>query len=166
MRVKYRGEPDPRTPWDEIVPGLFMGGHFYRDAAGELVPVIVREEFDTVISLYSRDGHGPSGTVAHHLREVPDGPMSAAQLAAVSDLAEIAAGTVESGHKVLARCHSGYNRSGLVIVQALANLGYSVDDGIFLVRRRRSKWALNNHLFVDYLTTGLDVAQLLTDLGT
>lgn len=29
---------------------------------------------------------------------------------------------------------------------------------------RRSKWALNNQLFVEYLTTGLDVAGLLADL--
>jgi hypothetical protein len=49
-------------------------------------------------------------------------------------------------------------------VQALGHLGYSVDDAIFLVRYHRSKWALNNDLFVDYLTTGLDVTALLTDL--
>jgi hypothetical protein len=61
MRVKYRGEPDPRTPWDEIVPGLFMGGHFYRDAAGELVPVIVREEFDTRYRETGRPSRGRVG---------------------------------------------------------------------------------------------------------
>jgi hypothetical protein len=33
-----------------------------------------------------------------------------------------------------------------------------------LIRDRRSKWALNNALFVNYLTTGLDVARLLTGL--
>jgi hypothetical protein len=37
-------------------------------------------------------------------------------------------------------------------------------DAIFPVRYRRSKWTLNNHLFVAYLTTGLDVAGLLVDL--
>jgi hypothetical protein len=30
MRVKYRGEPDPVSAWDEIIPGLFMGGHIRR----------------------------------------------------------------------------------------------------------------------------------------
>jgi hypothetical protein len=53
-----------------------------------------------------------------------------------------------------------------VAVQALVHLGYQVDDAIFLVRYRRSKWALNNHLFVEYLTTGLDVAGLLVDLDS
>ncbi|MBE1532023.1 protein-tyrosine phosphatase family protein [Actinomadura algeriensis] len=71
---------------------------------------------------------------------------------------------VGNGRRVLVRCHSGYNRSGLVVAQALVHLGYSVEDAIFLVRFRRSKWALNNSLFVDYLTTGLDVARLLTGL--
>ncbi|MGP4023088.1 hypothetical protein [Actinomadura sp. 3N407] len=37
---------------------------------------------------------------------------------------------------------------------------------MFAVRYRRSKWALNNHLFVDYLTTGLEVARLLTGLDS
>jgi protein-tyrosine phosphatase len=39
------------------------------------------------------------------------------------------------------RCHSGFNRSGLVVVQALGHLGYGVDDAISLVRHRRSQWA-------------------------
>ncbi|MFF5258970.1 hypothetical protein ACFY4C_08490, partial [Actinomadura viridis] len=49
---------------------------------------------------------------------------------------------------------------------SLVHLGYSTEDAIFLVRYRRSKWALNNPLFVDYLNTGLDVARLLTGLET
>ena len=99
------------------------------------------------------------------MREVPDAALTAAQLADVCELAEKTATAVRNGQKVLVRCNSGFNRSGLVVVQALRHLGYGVDDAIFLVRYRRSKWALNNDLFVDYLTTGLDVAQLLTDLA-
>ena len=166
MRAKHGGTPYPQSPWDEIVPGLFMGGHFYRAPSGDLFPVVVGTEFDIVVSLYHRDGHGPSAGVANHVREVPDGPLTATQLADICDLAEITAAAVRGGRKVLVRCHFGFNRSGLVVAQALGHLGYRVDDAIFLVRYRRSKWALNNDLFVDYLTTGLDVAQLLTDLGT
>ena len=166
MRVKYRGEPDPVSPWNEIVPGLFMGGHICQGPSGERIPVIVGAEFDVVISLYHRDGHGPAGPVEHHCREIPDGPLTAAQLADIRELAETAAAAVRAGRKVLVRCHFGYNRSGLVVVQVLVHLGYQVDDAIFLVRYRRSKWALNNDLFVDYLMTGLDVARLLTDLGS
>ena len=164
MRVKYRGEPDPLSAWDEIVPGLFMGGHIRQGPSGERIPVVVGAEFDVVISLYREDGHGPTDAVEHHCREIPDGPLTADQLADVRELAETATAAVRADRKVLARCRSGYNRSGLVVVQALVHLGYQVDDAIFLVRYRRSKWALNNHLFVEYLTTGLDVASLLAGL--
>jgi protein-tyrosine phosphatase len=164
MRAKYQGDPYSSAPWDEIIPGLFMGGHFYRAPCGDLASAVAGDEFDLVVSLYRRDGHGPAAGIAHHVREVPDAALTAAQLAGVCELAEITAAAVRDGRKVLVRCHSGFNRSGLVVVQALGHLGYSVDDAIFLVRYRRSKWALNNDIFIDYLTTGLDVAQLLTGL--
>lgn len=164
MRAKYQGDPYSRAPWDEIIPGLFMGGHFYRAPSGQVLPVVVGVEFDLVVSLYRRDGHGPAAGIADHVREVPDAALTAAQLADVCELAEITAAAVRNGQKVLVRCHSGFNRSGLVVVQALGHLGYGVDDAIFLVRYRRSKWALNNDLFVDYLTVGLDVASLLSGL--
>jgi protein-tyrosine phosphatase len=164
MRVKYREEPDPGSGWDEIVPGLSMGGHVRQGPAGDLVPVVVGAEFDVVISLYHREGHAPPGAVVHHCREIPDGPLTAAQLADASEMAEVAAASVRGGRSVLVRCRSGYNRSGLVVAQALVHLGFQADDAIALVRRRRSKWALNNRLFVEYLATGLDVAGLLASL--
>jgi protein-tyrosine phosphatase len=164
MGVKHQGDPYSSAPWDEIVPGLFMGGHFYRAPSGDIVPAVVWDEFDLVVSLHRRDGHGPAAGIADHVREVPDAALTSAQLADVCELAEIAAAAVRNGQKVLVRCHSGFNRSGLVVVQALGHLGYGVDDAISLVRHRRGKWALNNELFVDYLTTGLDVASLLTGL--
>ena len=126
--------------------------------------MVAGAEFDVVISLYRKDGHGPADAVEHHCREIPDGPLTAAQLADAGELARTAAAAVRAGRRVLVRCHSGYNRSGLVAAQALVHLGYQVDDAIFLIRYRRSKWALNNHLFVEYLMTGLDVAGLLAGL--
>jgi hypothetical protein len=33
-----------------------------------------------------------------------------------------------------------------------------------LIRRKRSSWALNNEVFEQYLTAGLDAAYLLTGL--
>ncbi|OLT14136.1 protein phosphatase [Actinomadura sp. CNU-125] len=164
MRTKGRKVPDPGSPWDEIVPMLWMGGHFYLDATGTRVPAVVDREFDLVVSLYVREGHGPGGGVEHRCAEVPDGPLSAEQIESVCRAAESVVAAVRDGRRVLVRCHSGYNRSGLVVAQALVDLGYTTEDAIFLVRHRRSKWALNNALFVDYLGTGLDVARLLTGL--
>lgn len=166
MRTRGRGAPDAEQPWNEIVPGLWMGGHHYADASGERVPAIVTDQFDVVVSLHRRDGHGPPGHVEHHYADLPDGPLTADQLEAVCRLAETAVDAVRHGRRVLVRCHSGYNRSGLVVAQGLVGMGYSAEDAVFVVRYRRSKWALNNHLFVDYLTTGLEVARLLTGLDS
>lgn len=166
MRVKGRGAPDAEQPWNEIVPGLWMGGHQYVNASGERVPAVVTDEFDTVISLYQRDGHGPPPNVEHHYADLPDRPLTADQLEVVCRLAYAVVDAFRQGRRVLVRCHSGYNRSGLVVAQALMGMGYSTDEAVFLIRYRRSKWALNNHTFVDYLSTGLDVARLLTGLDS
>ncbi|MFD0350160.1 protein phosphatase [Kitasatospora aburaviensis] len=100
----------------------------------------------------------------HLVREVPDGPLSAAQLLAVGEAAAYTAGAVRQGRRVLVRCHSGYNRSGLVVAQALVELGHEADRAVELVRERRSPWALNNRLFVEYLAAGLGTAALLAGL--
>jgi protein-tyrosine phosphatase len=65
----------------------------------------------------------------------------------------------------LVRCHSGYNRSGLVVGQTLIELGYQPGDAIDLIRQRRSSLALNNKVYEEYLRAGLDVAQLLVGLS-
>lgn len=164
MRTEGRGAPDADSPWDEIVTRLWMGGHHYRDQAGSVRRAVVSNEFDLVISLYSRDGHGPASEVEHHYADLPDGPLNPDQLESICRMADLAVEAIGEGRRVLVRCHSGYNRSGLVVAQALITMGYPAEDAIFLIRYRRSKWALNNFLFVDYLNTGLDVARLLTGL--
>ncbi|GLW66115.1 protein phosphatase [Actinomadura rubrobrunea] len=165
MRTERRdGAPEADAPWNEIVPGLWMGGHRYRVGGGGLAPAVVGDQFDIVISLHREDGYGPAPWVEHHLFELPDGPLRPEQLEAVCLLADRAAWAVRSGRRVLVRCRAGYNRSGLVVAQTLVTLGFTADDAVFLIRRHRSPWALNNRLFVEYLTTGLDVARLLTGL--
>jgi hypothetical protein len=164
VRTKGRGAPDPNSPWDEIVTRLWMGGHHYRSQAGTRQSAVAGTEFDLVISLYRRDGHGPAAGVEHHYAETPDGPLHPDHIDWICRMADIATEALSEGRRVLVRCHSGYNRSGLVVAQTLINMGYSTDDAIFLIRYRRSRWALNNALFVDYLNTGLDVARLLTGL--
>ena len=141
-----------------------MGGHHYVDGGGSVVPVVVGEEFDTVVSLHQRDGHGPPASVEHHYVEVPDQPLCASQIEAVCRMAELTATAVLAGQRVLVRCHRGYNRSGLVIAHALVLLGHQPDDVISVIRHRRSPRALNNETFVEYLRTGLDVAYLLVGL--
>jgi cyclin-dependent kinase inhibitor 3 (CDKN3) len=164
VRTESRGAPDAGSPWNEIVTRLWMGGHHYRDKAGSRQAAIVGTEFDLVLSLYQRDGHGPADQVEHHYAKTPDGPLTPDEIASICRMAALAAEALGEGRRVLVRCHSGYNRSGLVVAQTLITMGYSTEDAIFLIRYRRSKWALNNPLFVDYLNTGLEVARLLTGL--
>jgi protein-tyrosine phosphatase len=163
-RQKDRDIEGPRSPWDEVVPGLWMGGHVWTDPAGELRAAVVDDEFDLVVSLYTRSGHGPAPHVDHLVAEMPDGPLSPEQLRAVQRLALAVREALRSDRTVLVRCHSGYNRSGLVVAQTLLLAGLTPSAAVDLVRRRRSPWALNNATFVDYLTAGLDVAVLLTGL--
>ncbi|CAM5274109.1 protein phosphatase [Streptomyces spiroverticillatus] len=166
MRTRRKGSglPEPHTPWEEIVPGLWMGGHYWLDGAGTVHPVVADGRFDVVVSLFVRPDHGPPPGVDHRVAEIPDGPLTAEQLVTVRKLAQGAAQDVAEGRRVLVRCYAGFNRSGLVVGQTLVDLGHSPAEAVDLIRRRRSRHALHNGLFAQYLTTGLDVAALLAGL--
>ncbi|MFF3430523.1 protein phosphatase [Streptomyces sp. NPDC002602] len=165
-RQKDRDVPEPDEPWSEIRPGLWMGGHFWTDSAGEVRPAVAGDEFDLVISLFTRAGHGPHLAVQHLITELPDGPLTTDQIHSVQELARTTTRALRAGRTVLVRCHSGHNRSGLVIAQSLIELGHDPHTAISLIRRRRSPRALNNETFVQYLSTGLHVAYLLSGLDT
>ncbi|MDQ1036156.1 protein-tyrosine phosphatase [Streptomyces sp. V3I8] len=156
--------PAPDSPWSEIVPGLWMGGHEYAGRAGEPASAVVHDEFDLVLTLLRLPGHGPGSGVEHHVWPIPDGPLDGTQLAGVMRLARTAGEALDDGRRVLVRCFHGYNRSGLVVAHALVLAGYSADEAIRLIRVRRSPWALHNELFVEYLRTGLATARLLEEL--
>jgi protein-tyrosine phosphatase len=141
-----------------------MGGHDWIDPAGDLRPAVVTGEFELVISLFTRDGHGPDPGVEHVVFEIPDAELVAVQLDGARRLGAIAADAVRRRRSTLVRCHSGYNRSGLVVAQALIDLGMNPQDAIAQIRAQRSPRALNNELFVAYLDTGLEIASLLTGL--
>ncbi|MFI8206413.1 dual specificity protein phosphatase family protein [Streptomyces sp. NPDC085937] len=156
--------PAPDSPWDEIVPGLWMGGHQVRAPDGRLESVVVDRQFDLVQTLLRLPGHGPDTEVEHHVWPIPDGPLDGTQLAGVIRLAEAACEALDAGRTVLVRCFHGYNRSGLVVAHALMRRGRTAEAAIRLIRSRRSPWALHNDLFVDYLRAGLTTARLLEEL--
>ncbi|GGW38546.1 protein phosphatase [Streptomyces caelestis] len=156
--------PAPESPWNEVVPGLWMGGHEYAGALGHQEYAVVRDEFDVVQTLLRLPGHGPDPDVPHHVWPIPDGPLDGTQLAGVIRLAEAACEALDAGRAVLVRCYHGYNRSGLVVAHALIRRGSSADAAIRLIRDRRSPWALHNELFVEYLRAGLATARLLEEL--
>ncbi|MFI6561846.1 dual specificity protein phosphatase family protein [Streptomyces sp. NPDC050534] len=164
-RRKQPDVPAPDSPWSEIVPGLWMGGHQFRNRTGDLEFAVVRDEFDLVQTLLRLPGHGPDPGVEHHVWAIPDGPLDGTQLAGVMRLAQAASEALDEGRKVLVRCYHGYNRSGLVIAHALVRRGHSAEQAIRLIRSRRSPWALHNELFVEYLRAGLPTARLLEELA-
>ncbi|MER5719840.1 protein phosphatase [Streptomyces sp. NPDC002132] len=164
-RRNQSGVPSPDAPWNEIVPGLWMGGHEFRGRAGQRQFAVVRDEFDLVQTLLRLPGHGPDPGVAHQVWPIPDGPLDGTQLAGVMRLAQAACEALDGGRTVLVRCWHGYNRSGLVVAHALMLRGESADAAIRLIRSRRSSWALHNELFVEYLKTGLSTARLLEELA-
>ncbi|MEU9386879.1 protein phosphatase [Streptomyces sp. NPDC048279] len=165
IRENQYDVPVPDSPWSEVLPGLWMGGHEFRGSAGQLESAVVRDEFDLVQSLLRLPGHGPDTGVEHQVWPIPDGPLDGTQLAGVMRLARTASEALDAGRSVLVRCYSGYNRSGLVIAQALVHRGHTADEAIRLVRARRSPWALHNELFVAYLRAGLSTARLLEELA-
>ncbi|GGW57699.1 protein-tyrosine phosphatase family protein [Streptomyces griseoloalbus] len=163
-RGKQPDVPAPDSPYDEIVPGLWMGGHEFRGPAGQLESAVVNQQFDLVQTLLRLPGHGPDPGIEHRVWPIPDGPLDGTQLAGVIRLAEAACEALDGGRTVLVRCYHGYNRSGLVVAHALMRQGSTADAAIRLIRARRSSWALHNELFVDYLRAGLTTARLLEEL--
>jgi protein-tyrosine phosphatase len=165
-RQKDRDDVPPPGPhpWNEIRPNLWMGGHWWTDPSGDLQPAVVTDQFSLVVSLHYQSGHGPSDGIEHRFLDIPDRPLTAAQIDEVGHLAAVAAAAVREGRTTLVRCHAGLNRSGLVTAQALVHLGLDMGEAISLIRQRRSPFALHNETFEEYLRTGLAVASLLVDL--
>jgi protein-tyrosine phosphatase len=164
-RERDRDVPPPTAPWHEITTGLWMGGHSWVDGTGQSRPAVVTDQFELVVTLAVEPDRGPSDDVEHQVLEIPDGPLTSDQIDAVSHIADLVSAAVRDKRSTLVRCRAGYNRSGLVVAQALINLGYRPVDAIELIRRKRSQWALHNLVFEDYLLAGLDVAYLLVGLG-
>lgn len=136
-------------PWNEVVPGLFQGGHDVRSQSHSAC--VVGDEFDLVVSMTTRDGYGPPEGVEHHVARMADAGVDAGVAARVEELAGIVADAVAAGRTVLVRCSGGLNRSGLVVASALVRLGHGPEEAIALVRRARGPWALTNPAFVSHL---------------
>jgi len=137
-------------PWNEVVPGLFMGGHDVR--AQSPTACVVTDEFDLVVSLTAREGYGPSPGVEHVVARLADAVLDPPSAARVCELGALVAAGVRDGRRVLVRCSGGLNRSGVVVAEALVQLGHPPAEAVRLVRAARGSWALTNPGFVAYLS--------------
>jgi hypothetical protein len=139
-------------PWNEIVPGLFMGGHDVRSQSP--TACVVGDQFDLVVSLTARPGYGPAEGVEHVVVRLADAVLDETSTARVRELGLLVAAAVREGRRVLVRCSGGLNRSGVVVAEALIQLGHSPDAAVAAVRAARGPWALTNPGFVSFLSDG------------
>lgn len=137
------------SAWDEVVPGLWQGGHDVRSQSA--TACVVDDEFDLVVSLATRRGYGPREGVEHVVVRLADAGVDAGTAGRLDELATTVADAVAAGRRVLVRCSGGLNRSGLVVALALVRAGHDVDDAVALVRAARGPWALTNPGFVAHL---------------
>lgn len=136
-------------PWNEVVPGLWQGGHDVRSQDG--TACVVRDEFDLVVSLATREGYGPADGVEQVVVRMADAGIDPALGERLDAVARDVADAVTGGRRVLVRCSGGLNRSGLVVALALIRLGHPSDEAVALVRAARGPWALTNPGFVTHL---------------
>ena len=137
-------------PWNEVVPGLFMGGHDVR--AQSPSACVVTDEFDLVVRLTAREGYGPAPAVEHVVVRLADAVLDRTNAARVRELGAGVAAAVRDGKRALVRCSGGLNRSGVVVAEALVQLGHTADEAVRAVRAARGPWALTNPGFVSYLS--------------
>lgn len=147
----------PEAVWSEILPGLWQGGTDDEDTMAHHVaePVITSEHFDTVVTL-----HAWSNPVDWHVREIRqafhDGGVEELNVDDLWFLARQVFAEWKQGRRVLVRCLSGLNRSGLVLGMVLLLEGLSAEQAIALMRERRHRHALCNPDFEAWLL-GVDV---------
>lgn len=136
-------------PWNEVVPGLWQGGHDVRSQ--DESACVVADEFDLVVSLVTRKGYGPSEGVEHLVLRMADAGVDAGLAGRLDELADRVLAVRDEGGRVLVRCSGGLNRSGLVVATALVKQGHTPDEALALVRAARGPWALTNPGFVAHL---------------
>lgn len=140
--------------WSEVLPGLWQGGTDSRDETlyGRAIPEarIKPVDFDTVITMY-----GYAQPVDWQVKEfrlaVYDSDMRDFDASELFDLVRVAHTDWQKGKKVLIRCQAGWNRSGLVMALVLMRHGYTADQAINLIRETRSRNALCNRHFEEFL---------------
>lgn len=155
----------PTQTWNEILPGLTLGGtdshddmanlRFESDAFGMPDATVTKEHFDTVVTLYA--WAKPADWFVKELRlGILDGDLSDFDWHEMRNLVLTAHSDWKAGKRVLIRCQAGINRSSLVMALVLIREGFSAKKAIELMRQKRGQAVLANRHFVEWLTD-LDV---------
>lgn len=139
----------PESPWDEIIPGLWLGGSERGYPGGT---------FGAVISVYdwhyARGRWLPKEGVPHISVPFLDAEeLTEDTISLVHYLVDqIVYWREARGRTVLVRCQAGLNRSSLVVAAYLIReQGFAPRGAIGLIREKRSEDALFNHTFRAWL---------------
>ena len=130
----------------EILEGLHMGG---TDESGEFIPKI---DYDLVITHYK--GSEPYALAKKEIKLCfPDSRIEFIDLIKLQSAVGEAFGVWKDGGRILIRCQAGMNRSGLTTALLLIESGFTPEQAIDFIRVKRSKHALFNHFYTDYILT-------------
>ena len=148
----------PEDLWNEILPGLTLGGTDDDDVVFEgnggncyeHKAFITPEHFDTVVTMYAF-----AKPVDWFVKEfrfgIYDSDMKDFETEELHDLVVAAHRDWKKGKRVLVRCQAGINRSGLVMALMLIRDGYEAKDAIHLMREKRGQAVLANKHFENWL---------------
>lgn len=144
------------TMWNEIQPGLWLGGTPDDEWLGGPVGWdhgwVERDgrPFDAVVTLFGLAE--PFGWGVEELRYgFGDGDIDLVDLTAVQRCAEWAFERWQAGQRVLIRCQAGWNRSGFVAALVLVLAGWEPAEAVDLLRQRRSPNVLCNREFEQWV---------------
>jgi protein-tyrosine phosphatase len=148
----------PVDLWNEILPGLHLGGTddsdvVYEEVAGsryEHKAFITPKHFDTVVTMYAY-ARPVDWFVKEFRFGIYDSDMKDFQTDELHDIVVAAHRDWKKGKRVLVRCQAGINRSGLVMALMLIREGYSADEAINLMRTKRGEAVLANKHFESWL---------------
>lgn len=141
-----------------MLPGLFQGGHQWaenglqaRDSRHSSISGDL--SWDYVVSAYITDWETSWPQCDHRLVLFADTQkgLDEETWRKIRSAADAVVSRWLSGQKVLIRCQSGYNRSGLLMVLVLMRLGLTAERAIELVRKRRGNDVLINPIFERYV---------------
>ena len=139
--------------YTEILPNLYISGTLDEDVIqrGKSSHALSQPSvFDSVVSLY-----GLANPIGYYVREqrfgIADAEINDESKPEIRALAEWLHSEWKLGKVVAGKCQAGLNRSSLVVALVLLKEGYSATDAIDLIREKRSKYALFNTHFVDFI---------------
>lgn len=139
--------------YSEILPNLFISGTLDDDVVQRgksLFSLAQPSPFDSVVCMY-----GHANPVGYYVREqrfgIADSELNEESKPEIRQLAKWLFSEWKLGKRVAGKCQAGWNRSSLIVALVLLEDGYSAEDAIALIRRKRSPNALCNPHFVAYI---------------